>query len=230
MALKTIKNKKIKHAIILAAGRGMRLKPFSNFLPKAMMPLYETSLIANGIKQISKSIPYISITVGYKKKELVEHVLEHNIHSIINTEGMGNSWWIFNTIYKYINEPVLVMTCDNITNLNYNLLSKNYLKYNSPPIMLIGVDPIEGIEGDFIFSDKKNTITKLSRKRKSLIYSSGIQVINPYKINKIIKRPVNDFNKLWNKLIKKKQIILSDVKPINWFSVDNLENLVKINK
>ena len=143
---------------------------------------------------------------------------------------MGNSWWIFNTIYKYINEPVLVMTCDNITNLNYNLLSKNYLKYNSPPIMLIGVDPIEGIEGDFIFSDKKNTITKLSRKRKSLIYSSGIQVINPYKINKIIKRPVNDFNKLWNKLIKKKQIILSDVKPINWFSVDNLENLVKINK
>ena len=66
--MKNINNKKIKHAIILAAGRGMRLKPFSNFLPKAMMPLFETSLISNGIKEISKSIPHISITVGYKKK------------------------------------------------------------------------------------------------------------------------------------------------------------------
>ena len=40
--------------LLFSAGRGMRLKPFSNFLPKAMMPLYETSLISNGIKQISK--------------------------------------------------------------------------------------------------------------------------------------------------------------------------------
>ena len=228
--MKIIKNKKIKHAIILAAGRGMRLKPFSNFLPKAMMPLYETSLISNGIKQISKSIPQISITVGYKKKELVGHILEQNIHSIINTEGKGNSWWIFHSIYKYINEPVLVMTCDNVTNLNYDLLSKNYLKYGSPPVMLIGVDPIENIEGDFIFTDKNNIITKLSRKKKSAIYSSGIQVINPFKINSIIKKPINDFNILWNNLIRQKKMVLSDIKPTNWFSVDNLENLVKINK
>ena len=58
--------------------------------------------------------------------------------------------WIFHSIYKYINEPVLVMTCDNVTNLNYDLLSKNYLKYGSPPVMLIGVDPIENIEGFYI--------------------------------------------------------------------------------
>ena len=96
--------------------------------------------------------------------------------------------------------------------------------------MLIGVDPIENIEGDFIFTDKNNIITKLSRKKKSAIYSSGIQVINPFKINSIIKKPINDFNILWNNLIRQKKMVLSDIKPTNWFSVDNLENLVKINK
>ena len=64
----------------------------------------------------------------------------------------------------------------------------------------------------------------MSRKIKSDIYCSGIQIINPYKINKIVKNTTN-FNKVWAKLIEKKKLKVSDVLPRNWFTIDNPNQL-----
>ncbi len=120
------------------------------------------------------------------------------------------------------------MTCDNVTKLDYQALFKNYLKYGSPPVMLVGVKPINGIEGDYIKASN-NIVTKLSRRIRTNLYSSGIQIINPYKINQVTKSKT-DFKFLWEELIKKKMLYLSDVKPKKWFSVDTLETLAKINR
>ena len=65
-----------------------------------------------------------------------------------------------------------------------------------------------------------NIVTNLSRKRKSDIYCTGIQVINPYKINQIVKE-TSTFNQLWKKLIIKKKLKVSDVQPKKWFTIDN---------
>ena len=62
------------------------------------------------------------------------------------------------------------------------------------------------------------------RKIKSDIYCSGIQIINPYRINKIIKK-TDDFNNLWKKLIMKKKLKVSDILPNNWFTIDSLIQL-----
>jgi len=64
----------------------------------------------------------------------------------------------------------------------------------------------------------------LSRKVKSDKYCSGIQIINPYKISKSVKK-TNNFNTVWKKLINKKKLIVSDVLPKKWFTIDNIEQL-----
>ena len=92
-----------------------------------------------------------------------------------------------------------------------------------PLCLLIPVKPIKGLEGDFIHSNK-NIVTKLSRKVNSDIYCSGIQIVNPYKINQIIKK-TGDFNTLWKRLIHKKKLFVSDVIPKKWFTIDNVKQL-----
>ena len=57
----------------------------------------------------------------------------------------------------------------------------------------------------------------------------GIQIVNPYKINKIVNR-TEDFNILWRKLILKKKLIVSDVTPKKWFTIDNLKQLTTFRK
>ena len=213
----------INHAIILAAGRGIRLMPKTKKIPKAMVKIKNQTLILKGIKKIQKYIKNIHITVGYKGSLLAKHVIENKVNSVINTDKKDNAWWIFNFPFKHINEPVFVLTCDNITNIDFNLIEKDYIKKGKPECFLVPVKPLKKLEGDFIHR-KKNIVTKLSRKIKSDIYCSGIQIINPYKINKIVKNTTN-FNKVWAKLIEKKKLKVSDVLPRNWFTIDNPNQL-----
>ena len=175
-----------------------------------------------------KYINFVHISVGYKGPILAKHLIEEKVSSIINTDKKGNSWWIFNSIFKSFNSPIYVLTCDNVTNIDFKKLEKDYYKKGQPLCMLIPTKPIKGLAGDFIFK-KKNIVKKLSRTQKSDIYCTGIQILNPKKINDKIK-PTDDFNILWKKLIKIRQLYVSDVMPKKWYTVDNLDNLKKLKK
>jgi NDP-sugar pyrophosphorylase family protein len=218
----------INHAVILAAGRGVRLMPRTKKIPKAMVKVKNQTLILNGIKKIQKYIKNIHITVGYKGSMLAKHVIENKVNSVINTNKKGNAWWIFNFPFNQLNEPVFVLTCDNITNIDFSLIEKDYKKKGKPECFLIPVKPVKNLEGDYIHK-KKNTVLKLSREQKSDIYCSGIQVVNPFKINRIVNK-TEDFNVVWKKLISKKKLIVSDVSPKKWFTIDNLKQLTIFRK
>ena len=220
--------KKINHAFIMAAGRGARLMPLTKKIPKGLVKFRQTSLIARGIRRLKKYIKFIHISVGYKGPILAKHLIEEKVSSIINTDTKGNSWWIFNSIFKSFDSPIYVLTCDNVTNIDFKKIEKDYYKKGQPLCMLIPTKPVKGLKGDYIFR-KKNLISSLSRAKKSEIYCTGIQVLNPKRINKKIT-PTEDFNNLWKKLIKIKQLYVSDVMPRKWYTVDDVENYKNLKK
>ena len=221
-------SKKIDHAFIMAAGRGTRLMPLTKKIPKGLIKFKQSSLIANGIKKLKKYINNVHISVGYKGPILAKHLIEQKVTSIINTDNKGNCWWIFNSIFKNFDGPLFVLTCDNVTNIDFKKIEKDYYKKGQPICMIIPTKPIKGLAGDYIFK-KKNIIQGLSRKVKSDIYCTGIQVLNPKKINDKIKS-TDDFNILWKRLIKIKQLYVSDVMPKKWYTVDNVDNYKKLKK
>jgi NDP-sugar pyrophosphorylase family protein len=215
----------INHAVILSAGEGKRMYPITEYFPKAMIMYGGLTLIERSVNKLYKKINNIHLTVGHKKEVLSEYVFKKqlNISSIINTTNQGNAWWIYNSILKNLNEPVLVSTCDNVCNINIDEIIMDYKEKGEPANMIIPVEPINNIQGDYIFHNN-NLIYELNRSKKNNIYCSGIQVLNPYKINEITEN-VNSFDDMWKQLVLKRELYCSSVMLDNWISFDEIEHL-----
>lgn len=219
-------SKTINYALIMAAGRGTRMLPLTEKIPKAMAPYKGSTLIAQGIKKIKKCVPNVYVTVGYKGALLAQHVIDIGISGLFDTSKQDNAWWIFNTLIKELDEPIFVLTCDNVTSLDFKGLASEYFSMGSPLAMVVPVKPIKGLDGDYIHH-KNNIVSKLSRTEKTNVYCSGIQIINPKLINETIK-PCNNFNTLWLDLIKSEKLICSNIYPEKWFAADTLDQLSMI--
>ena len=212
----------------MAAGRGMRMAPLTDAIPKPMAPYDGTTLIARGISRLATRVEHIHVTVGYKKAMLAQHVIEHGASSVFNTEGKSNCWWLYNTLLNQLDEPMLVLTCDNVVELDLELLEENYSSLNSPACMLVPVRPVPGLDCDYVFHEN-HVVREISRLKKADIYCSGIQVLNPQRLNQITQEGAS-FYDMWQQLINRQQLFVSSVYPKKWFAVDTIEQLTTLNK
>jgi NDP-sugar pyrophosphorylase family protein len=214
-----------KNLLIMAAGRSTRMWPLTEYVPKAMALANNKTLLQNAVE---KYLPFglnIHLTVGYKREVLAPHALSLGVNSLINTNGYGNAWWIYNTMLSSFNEPVLVLTCDSLMDIDLHRLYSHYLEMGSPACMILPAIPKEGFDGDFIHHEW-GKVTKLSREEKTAIYGSGCQVINPHKI-KTITQPSEDFLDVWAQLINLNQLYCANFTATNWFTFDSVEQLKK---
>jgi NDP-sugar pyrophosphorylase family protein len=215
--------RRINHALIMAAGRGQRMMPLTQVLPKPMAPYMNSTLVAKGIEQVRRYIDHVHVTVGYKGAMLAQHLIEHGVTSVFNTHGQSNAWWIYHTLMRNLAEPVYVLTCDNVTDIDFGKLDDDYHRLGAPPGLLVPVAPVPGLEGDFIFHDDQY-VTEISRHRPAPIYCSGIQVLDPARVNALTTYR-GDFYTVWEQLIEQRQLRVSTVRPARWFSVDTIEDL-----
>lgn len=216
----------IRNALILAAGRGRRMMPLTDDLPKPMAPYLDSTLIAHGIDRVRARVPYIHVTVGYLAARLAPHLVEHGVSSIINTNGRSNSWWLYNTLLATLDEPIFVLTCDNVTDLDFEALEADYVNQGEPAGMLVPVQPVDGLEGDYIFHDS-GVVRSVDRNRVSDSYCSGIQILNPARVTRLTNEGA-DFYDVWRQLIAKGALLRSNVFPRRWFTVDTVEDLARL--
>lgn len=210
------------HCIILAAGKGTRLIPLTSDRPKAMVELNGEYLISKSLKQVIESIETVTITVGHKPSSLIKYALGEGVKTILNTKDKGNFWWLFNTLYRYVDEPVLLLPCDILTKINLNFLYKNYLHLGEPHCMLVPISPLENMEGDFIIGND-NLVSSFSRERNEN-YCSGIQVLNPYAINSVMEKKENHVD-VWQALIALNELKYSETYPEDWYSINDIKQL-----
>jgi NDP-sugar pyrophosphorylase family protein len=208
----------------MAAGRGQRMMPLTAGMPKAMAPFGGSTLIRQGIRELRKHLPYVHITVGYKGAMLAEHVILDGVSSVFNTEGRANCWWVYNTVLKVLDEPVFVLTCDNVAELDFEMLEKDYGHAGEPACMVVPVKPVDGFEGDYITCDG-NLVVEIGREKRTDLYCSGIQILNPWKVNRLT-RESEDFYCLWRQLIGQEQLKASQVYPRRWVAVDTVDQLI----
>jgi dTDP-glucose pyrophosphorylase len=118
------KNKNILpvDAVLMAGGKGMRLRPLTENTPKPLLPIGEKAIIDYNIDNlISYGIDNINVTVNYLAEQIKEHfMLPHNdvqIKCIQEPSFLGTIGSV-KFIPDFVNDTILVMNSDLFTDIN----------------------------------------------------------------------------------------------------------------
>ena len=110
-------------AVLMAGGKGERLRPLTEKTPKPLLPVGDKAIIDHNIDRlISYGIQHISVTVNYLKEQLEEHFeTPHNgvqVQTVREPKYLGTIGSI-RFVKEFHNDTILVMNSDLFTNIDY---------------------------------------------------------------------------------------------------------------
>ena len=136
----------IDQVVILAGGKGNRLKPLTNHISKCMVNINSIPLLSYHLNYLySEGFKKFLILTGYKSNKIISNYSKYQNFNIQFSKGQIK----FNTgkrivdAYKLLDSYFLLIYCDNFWPINKKKIIKHYKKINYP-IM------------NTVFSNKKN--------------------------------------------------------------------------
>lgn len=110
-------------AVLMAGGKGERLRPLTERTPKPLLPVGGKAIIDHNVDRlISYGVKHISVTVNYLAEQLEEHFKQPRkdvqVETVREPKFLGTIGSI-RFVPKIYNDTVLVMNSDLFTNINY---------------------------------------------------------------------------------------------------------------
>ena len=209
-------------ALILAGGRGKRLRPLTDKIPKSLIPINKKPLIQYTIKYLKKfGINEIIICSGYKSKQIQNFLKKKKnfgckIEYSIEKNPLGTAGAIKNAIKNLSDESFLVINGDIITNID---LKKILKKPNT-----IAANELKTKFGTMEI--KNNRILKFNEKTdvQNVWMNPGLYHLSTG-ILKILPRRGSLEAEIFPKLAKKKSLHTVKFKNVLWHSIDSFKDI-----
>jgi len=208
-------------AIILAGGRGRRLKPITDYVPKPLIPINNIPIIEWQIKYLKKfDISEVIICSGYKTK-MIENYLKKKklgikINFSIENKPLGTGGAIKKAGKKIKDKSFIVINGDTITNIDLKKLIK---KENS--IASIQLQTKFGI-----VQTDKNKIIKFDEKKEitNLWMNAGIYHLKKDALKELPN--LGDIEKtLFPDYAKKEKLTAVKFRNSKWYSIDSFKDI-----
>ncbi len=208
-------------AIILAGGRGKRLRPITDYVPKPLIPIKNIPIIEWQIKYLKKfGISEIIVCSGYKTK-MIENYLNNKklgvkITFSIEAKPLGTGGAIKKAGKKIKDKSFLVINGDIITNIDLKKLIK---KENS-------IASIELRTKFGILQTEQNKIIKFDEKKEipDLWMNAGIYHLNKETVKELPN--IGDIEKtLFPDYAKKEKLDTVKFVKSKWYSIDSFKDI-----
>ena len=220
-------------AIIMAGGKGTRLRPYTNILPKPLLPIGNKSILDINIKQLASSgIDNIIIAVGY---------LGGIIETVI---GNGDKYGI-KINYSYEDQPLgtvgglalmknlledqfIVMNGDILHNLDFKILYKDHI-YKKRHVTITTYTQQHKIRLGVLELQDNDIIKYIEKPINEYVVSIGIYVLNKNVIEIFVKeKKYLDFPTLINILIQNQKKINSYMHEGLWIDIGTTEEYLNL--
>lgn len=224
------KNNLICPVIIMAGGKGTRLKPFTNILPKPLMPINDKTVIEKIITNFKQQgFREFIITINYKSEILKAYFKELKLNVKIKIFEEKNPLGTVGVLssLKKLTQDFILTNCDNIYNFEYSKMLESHKNSKNDLTMCTTQKKLKVPYG--VCEIKNSNIIKIIEKPKYRFkVNAGIYVIKKTIIKLIKKNKKLDMDKFLLLLFSKnKKIGPFEIKENQWNDTGQWNELIK---
>jgi len=163
-------------ALIMAGGKGERLRPYTDHVPKPMLKIGDKPIIEHTIDRlISFGISEIFISVNYLKEQIISYIGDGSskgiqIHYIEESEPLGTLGALA-LIPDIIHEDILIINSDLLTNIDLEEFFQVYKTEGAS--MGIASIPYQVDVPYAVLETKQNQVLSFIEKPSYTYYSNG---------------------------------------------------------
>ena len=220
-------------AVLMAGGKGERLRPLTEKTPKPLLPVGEKSIIDHNIDRlIQYGVEHISVTVNYLREQLEAHFSQPyngvQVQTVREPKYLGTIGSI-RFVKEFFNDTILVMNSDLFTNINYEDFYLHFKEHDAE--MSVAAVPYTVSVPYGIFDLEGRNIQGLIEKPTYNYYANaGIYLIKRSALDEIPNDIIFNATDLIEKLIAKKKKVIRF--PLNgtWIDIGNPQEYQKANE
>lgn len=219
--------------VIMAGGKGTRLIPYTNILPKPLIPIGEKTITECIMERFEKfGCNKFNMIVNYKKNFIKSYFLENDIRKeIVFTEeksflGTGGGLKLLKGNY---NSSFFMTNCDIIIETDYSkILERHKLQQNI--ITVVCARKNIKLPYGIVNFDSKNRLLNLEEKPEfNLATNTGFYVIEPEFLELIPDNTFIHITQLIEKCINKNlNVGVYEVDEHSWLDMGQIEELRKM--
>jgi glucose-1-phosphate thymidylyltransferase len=181
----------IMKAVILAAGEGRRLRPFTETMPKVMIPVANKPLLEHVFDAVKKSgISEIIVVVGYKKEIIMDYFKNYKglkINYVTQEKQLGTAHALLQA-KSHIKESFIILSGDNIIDSK----SIQKLMRDKSEYSILIKEHFHPSKYGVVFLEKQNLKMLIEKPREEIgkFISTGI-----YKLPKTVFKKIEQLSK-----------------------------------
>ena len=217
-------------AVLMAGGKGERLRPLTEKTPKPLLPVGAKSIIDHNVDNlISYGIEHINVTVNYLKEQIEEHYCEPRNGVQIQTIREPNYLGTIGSIRfvpHFYNDSIVVMNSDIFTNIDFEDFFLHFQQQNAE--MSVAAVPYNvSIPYGILDLDGRNIQGLLEKPKYNYYANAGIYLIKRRAIDEIPCDTFFNATDLVEKLIRENKKVIRY--PLNgtWIDIGNPQEYQK---
>jgi len=126
-------------AMILAAGLGTRLRPFSLLRPKPLFPVFDKPVLELLLRQLQDAgFDHLLVNAHHLAGQIVEYFAGHtSVTVLVEQDILGTGGGLRNAVPFMLDEPLLVINGDILHNLDVGNLYRTHLESGAAVSMVV---------------------------------------------------------------------------------------------
>ena len=221
--------------VIMAGGKGTRLAPLTNVLPKPLIPVGDKTITEHIIEQFSSfGCDDYTMIVNYKKDLIKAYFKETKYKGTLRFvdeeifQGTGGGLKLLDGMF---NETFFMINCDTLIDADYEDILEHHKKNNALVTMVCALKKVSVPYGTVEIDNGGNLVSFKEKPEYPLLTNTGFYVIDTKVLDTISTGEFVHITDLMQRLVEAgKSVCIYPISESGWMDIGEMEGLNEINQ